>query len=64
MDARDAAMAEAERDKYRCAAGNANYCSGDPVEIITFTGIMLVGGATAETFILGGGVAAATEAVF
>ncbi len=28
IDAQNQAMAEAERDKYRCAAGNANYCSG------------------------------------
>lgn len=47
-------LAILERDMHdrMCAGGNTAYCSGDPVEIIAFTGIMLTGGALAETFVL------------
>jgi hypothetical protein len=51
-DAQDAAMAKAERDKYRCAAGNRNYCSSWdnwawnnlPSALIYTKGVYLQGG--------------------
>jgi hypothetical protein len=57
------AIIEKQSHERKCAAGNKNYCSGNPVEIATFVGISLIGGATLEAFILGGGVAAMVEAL-
>lgn len=49
-----------------CQAGNTSYCSyGEqyPAEVASFVATSLVGGATAEAYVLGGGLAATTESV-
>jgi hypothetical protein len=63
LNAGKLAKLEKEAGDRKCAAGNKNYCSGNPVEIAAFTATMLVGGALAETAILGGGAAAAADTV-
>lgn len=62
IDAQKLKKLQQESYDRKCAAGNTAYCSGDPVEIIAFTGTMLVGGAALEAFILGSGAAGLTDA--
>ena len=53
-------------DVQTCQSGNANYCSYatlHPVETALFIGTTLVGGATVESFILGGGAVGAYDAL-
>ena len=51
-------------ERNKCKAGDKRYCGADTVEIIGFTGTMLVGGILVESFVLGGGAAATSQALF
>jgi hypothetical protein len=63
IDAGQLEELQQESNDRKCRKGKKAYCSGDPVEIVAFTGTMLVGGAALEGFVLGGGAAVATDAI-
>jgi hypothetical protein len=58
-------LAKLNKDAYKnkCSGGNKSYCDGNPVEIAAFTLTGMIGVSAAGEFVLGGGVASATEAV-
>jgi hypothetical protein len=64
IDAQKLAQLQKESDDRKCEKGNKAYCSGDPVEILAFTGAMLIGGAALETFILGGGASSLANVAY
>ena len=51
-----------ETNRIKCERGNKNYCGESTAKILAFGITALIGGVAAETFILGGGAAAATDA--
>lgn len=53
-----------ETNRRKCEGGNKNYCGESTAKILGFTITALVGGAAAETAVLGGGAATALEAGF
>ena len=56
-----------ESDDHKCAEGNEAYCTTaieHPVEVMGFTGTMLIGGPALESFLLGGGAAGLADAAY
>jgi RHS repeat-associated protein len=63
IDAGQLEELQQESNDRKCKKGKKAYCSGNPVEIVAFTGTMLVGGVALEGFVLGGGAAAASNTI-
>jgi hypothetical protein len=65
-DAQKLELLESKSRNHKCAEGNDAYCSTateHPIEVITFTATMLIGGPALEKLFLGSGAAGTVDAV-